>query len=498
MEAATRAATKGTTFGAPTEAEVELATRIVDAVPSVEQVRLVNSGTEAAMSAIRLARGATGRDLVVKFAGCYHGHSDSLLAHGAGSGLATFGIPSSPGVTEGSARDTLTVPFNDLDAVRTVVAERGGEIAVIAVEPIAANMGVVPPEPGFLEGLRALCDDSGAMLLFDEVITGFRVGYGGAQDHFGVRPDLTAFGKVMGGGFPCAAFGGPAALMQQLAATGPVYQAGTLSGNPVAVAAGIAALDLARTTDPYSQLDASADVLTDGLATAFADAGIAATINRAGVAVQRVLHRSPRAQLRGRCRSPITSATRGSSTTCWIGRVSAALGLRAVDPLHGARPGRDRSHPGRGAGVPGSNRTLRMMDRAFTVTITALLAVTAGACQPSPTDPRPSDTEPDGAVSVPCPDVGPAMRIGQVGTTKRGVDPAVAGISGLGVSVTERDGAARIAWAVGDRSANEIAGPDAVVLFALDARNGSVVERFGVDPSTLEPGPDGDPVTNAD
>ena len=280
VEAATRAATKGTTFGAPTEAEVELATRIVDAVPSVEQVRLVNSGTEAAMSAIRLARGATGRDLVVKFAGCYHGHSDSLLAHGAGSGLATFGIPSSPGVTEGSARDTLTVPFNDLDAVRTVVAERGGEIAVIAVEPIAANMGVVPPEPGFLEGLRALCDDSGAMLMFDEVITGFRVGYGGAQDHFGVRPDLTAFGKVMGGGFPCAAFGGPAALMQQLAPTGPVYQAGTLSGNPVAVAAGIAALDLARTTDPYSQLDASADVLTDGLATAFADAGIAATINR--------------------------------------------------------------------------------------------------------------------------------------------------------------------------------------------------------------------------
>ena len=280
VEAAIRAATKGTTFGAPTEAEVELATRIVDAVPSVEQVRLVNSGTEAAMSAIRLARGATGRDLVVKFAGCYHGHSDSLLAHGAGSGLATFGIPSSPGVTEGSARDTLTVPFNDLDATRTVVAERGGEIAVIAVEPIAANMGVVPPQPGFLEGLRALCDDSGAMLLFDEVITGFRVGYGGAQDHFGVRPDLTAFGKVMGGGFPCAAFGGPAALMQQLAPTGPIYQAGTLSGNPVAVAAGIAALDLARTTDPYSQLDASADVLTDGLATGFADAGIAATINR--------------------------------------------------------------------------------------------------------------------------------------------------------------------------------------------------------------------------
>ncbi len=161
------------------------------------------------MSAIRLARGVTGRDLVVKFAGCYHGHSDSLLAKGAGSGLATLGIPSSPGVTEGSARDTLTAPFNDLDAVRTIVGERGEEVAVIVVEPVAANMGVVPPEPGFLQGLRDLCDETGAMLLFDEVITGFRIGYGGAQGHYGVAPDLTAFGKVMGGGFPCAAFGGP-------------------------------------------------------------------------------------------------------------------------------------------------------------------------------------------------------------------------------------------------------------------------------------------------
>ncbi len=280
VEAAIRAAAKGTSFGAPTEGEVELASRIVDAVPSVEQVRLVNSGTEAAMSAIRLARGATGRDLVVKFAGCYHGHSDSLLATGAGSGLATLGIPSSPGVTESSARDTLTVPFNDLDAVRAILAERGDEIAVIAVEPIAANMGVVAPEAGFLEGLRELCDDSGALLLFDEVITGFRVGYSGAQGYYDVSPDLTAFGKVMGGGFPCAAFGGPADVMGRLAPTGPVYQAGTLSGNPVAVAAGIAALELARTTDPYMQLEATADVLTDGLAKVFADAGIAVTINR--------------------------------------------------------------------------------------------------------------------------------------------------------------------------------------------------------------------------
>ncbi len=281
VEAAAAAAAKGTSFGAPTRGEVELATRIVEAVPSVDQIRLVNSGTEAAMSTIRLARGATGRDLVVKFAGCYHGHSDSLLAKGAGSGLATLGIPSSPGVTEGSARDTLTVPFNDLDAVRTLVAERGDEIAVIAVEPVAANMGVVPPETGFLEGLRELCDASGALLFFDEVITGFRLAYGGAQTFYGVSPDLSAFGKVMGGGFPCAAFGGRADLMQQLAPTGPIYQAGTLSGNPVAVAAGIAALDLARTTDPYPQLGSTADVLIEGLSAAFAEAGMAVTINRA-------------------------------------------------------------------------------------------------------------------------------------------------------------------------------------------------------------------------
>jgi glutamate-1-semialdehyde 2,1-aminomutase len=282
VDAAAAAAARGTSFGAPTEAEVELASRIVGAVPSVDQVRLVNSGTEAMMSAIRLARASTGRDLVVKFAGCYHGHSDSLLAKGAGSGLATLGIPSSPGVTEGSARDTLTVPFNDLGAVQALVAERGGEIAAIAVEPIAANMGVVPPAAGFLQGLREACDSSGSLLVFDEVITGFRVAYRGAQSYYGVRPDLSAFGKVMGGGFPCAAFGGPVSIMEQLAPTGPVYQAGTLSGNPVAVAAGIAALDLARATDPYPGLEATADVLTEGLAKAFADAGIPATINRAG------------------------------------------------------------------------------------------------------------------------------------------------------------------------------------------------------------------------
>jgi glutamate-1-semialdehyde 2,1-aminomutase len=282
VEAARRAVSGGTTFGAPTEGEVELAERIIEAVPSIDEVRLVSSGTEAAMSAIRLARGATGRDLILKFEGCYHGHSDSLLAKGGGSGLATLGIPSSPGVTEGAARDTLTAPFNDLDAVRALFAERGDEIAVVAVEPVAANMGVVPPAPGFLEGLREVCDTHGALLLFDEVITGFRIAYGGAQTYYGVMPDLTVLGKVMGGGFPCAAFGGRRDLMEQLAPVGPIYQAGTLSGNPVAVAAGIATLDLARTMDPYPHLDATAGALIDGLTAAFTEAAIPVTVNRAG------------------------------------------------------------------------------------------------------------------------------------------------------------------------------------------------------------------------
>jgi glutamate-1-semialdehyde 2,1-aminomutase len=282
VEAARRAVSGGTTFGAPTEGEIELAERIVAAVPSIDEVRLVSSGTEAAMSAIRLARGVTGRDLLLKFEGCYHGHSDSLLAKGGGSGLATLGIPSSPGVTAGAAKDTLTAPFNDLKAVRSLFAERGDEIAVVAIEPVAANMGVVPPAPGFLEGLREQCDAFGALLLFDEVITGFRIAYGGAQSYFGVTPDLTALGKVMGGGFPCAAFGGRRDLMEHLAPVGPVYQAGTLSGNPVAVAAGIAALDLARTTDPYPHLEAMADALIEGLTDGFAEAAIPVTVNRAG------------------------------------------------------------------------------------------------------------------------------------------------------------------------------------------------------------------------
>ncbi len=281
VEAAVAAAERGTTFGTPTELEVELAERITRAIPSVEMLRLVSSGTEAAMSAVRLARGFTGRDLVLKFEGCYHGHSDSLLAKGAGSGVATFGIPGSPGVTEGAAHDTMTAPYNDLEAVKEAFASRGGGIACVIVEPVAANMGVVPPEPGFLEGLRELCTANGALLVFDEVITGFRVAFGGAQGLYGITPDLTVMGKVMGGGFPCAGFGGRRDVMERLAPVGPVYQAGTLSGNPVAVAAGIAALDLAERLDPYRELASTAERLRAGLGKAFADAGFPHTLNRA-------------------------------------------------------------------------------------------------------------------------------------------------------------------------------------------------------------------------
>jgi glutamate-1-semialdehyde 2,1-aminomutase len=282
VRAATAAAARGTSFGAPTEAEVALAESITGAMPSVEMVRLVSSGTEAAMSAIRLARGVTGREGILKFEGCYHGHSDSLLARGAGSGVATFGIPGSPGVTDGSVRDTLVAPYNDLDAVRAIFAQQAERIAAVVVEPVAANMGVVPPEPGFLQGLRDLCDASGSLLMFDEVITGFRLGLGGAQGFYGVAPDLTALGKVMGGGFPCAAFGGRRDVMARLAPDGPVYQAGTLAGNPVAVAAGAAALSLARERNPYPSLEAAATRLERELLEVFAGAGVSATINRAG------------------------------------------------------------------------------------------------------------------------------------------------------------------------------------------------------------------------
>jgi glutamate-1-semialdehyde 2,1-aminomutase len=242
VEAVRAAAAEGTTFGAPTEREVELADRIADAVPSIEKVRLVSSGTEAAMSAIRLARGFTKRDRVLKFAGCYHGHSDALLAE-AGSGPATLGVPATAGVTTGAASDTVVVTFNDVEEAAKAVAKYGEGLACVIVEPVAGNMGVVPPEPGFLETLRELCYACGALLVFDEVITGFRVARGGAQELYGVTPDLTILGKIVGGGLPLAAFGGRGDVMDALAPTGPVYQAGTLSGNPLATAAGIATLD---------------------------------------------------------------------------------------------------------------------------------------------------------------------------------------------------------------------------------------------------------------
>jgi glutamate-1-semialdehyde 2,1-aminomutase len=264
--AAVRAAVeRGTTFGAPTEAEVELAAEIVEAVPSVEKVRLVSSGTEAAMSTVRLARAFTARDRVLKFAGCYHGHVDALLAN-AGSGVATLGLPSSPGVPTAVTSHTIVCKFNDVDAVASTVAEFGEGLAAIIVEPVAGNMGVVPPEPGFLEALRRLCDASGALLVFDEVITGFRVARGGAQELFGVTPDLSILGKIVGGGLPLAAFGGRAEIMDRLAPNGDVYQAGTLSGNPLATAAGVSVLRRLRDPDVYAELERRGARLEAGLA----------------------------------------------------------------------------------------------------------------------------------------------------------------------------------------------------------------------------------------
>jgi len=265
LAAVTGAAERGTTFGAATESEVELAAEIVDAVPSIEMVRLVSSGTEASMSALRLARAVTRRDRVVKFAGCYHGHVDALLAS-AGSGLMTLGIPSTPGVPAAVTADTIVCRFNDVDSVAAACERHGDGLAAILVEPVAGNMGCVPPAPGFLEALRSLADATGALLVFDEVMTGFRVGRGGAQERYGVMPDLTVLGKIVGGGLPAAAFGGPAELMERLAPVGDVYQAGTLSGNPLATAAGISVLRRLRDRAVYTELERLGARLESGLA----------------------------------------------------------------------------------------------------------------------------------------------------------------------------------------------------------------------------------------
>jgi glutamate-1-semialdehyde 2,1-aminomutase len=281
VEALTEAARHGTSYGAPTAGEVEMAERITRAVPSMEMVRLVSSGTEAAMSAIRVARGATGRDLIIKFDGCYHGHADSLLVK-AGSGGATFGVPDSQGVPAALAALTLALPFNDLGAVRHALESRRGEVAAVLVEPVAGNMGVVPPAPGFLEGLRELCTRHGALLIFDEVITGFRVAFGGAQARFGVRADLTCLGKIIGGGLPVGAYGGSRELMSRVAPLGPVYQAGTLSGNPLAVAAGLATLRALDNPAVYDRLERLGGALEKGITEAAAAAGIPATVNRVG------------------------------------------------------------------------------------------------------------------------------------------------------------------------------------------------------------------------
>ena len=290
VAAVVEAAAGGTTFGAPTAREVELAQEIVDAVPSVEMVRLVSSGTEAAMSAVRLARGATRRDRVLKFAGCYHGHVDALLAS-AGSGLATLGIPTTPGVPTAATADTVVCPYNDVDAAAAAVERYGEGLAAVLAEPVAGNMGVVPPEPGFLEALRALCDACGALLVFDEVITGFRLARGGAQERYGVRPDLTILGKIAGGGLPLAAFGGRADVMEHLAPSGAVYQAGTLSGNPLAVAAALVALRRLRDPAVYERLETAGARLEAGLREAAA--GGAASVQRVGAMATLFFHPGP-------------------------------------------------------------------------------------------------------------------------------------------------------------------------------------------------------------
>ncbi|HEU4768214.1 MAG TPA: glutamate-1-semialdehyde 2,1-aminomutase [Pyrinomonadaceae bacterium] len=273
-------AAKGTSFGAPTELEVELAQEVIDAVPSIEMVRMVSSGTEATMSAIRLARGVTGRTKLVKFEGCYHGHADSLLVK-AGSGVATLGLPDSPGVPPALAANTLTVPFNNIPALNEVFAEHE-DIAAVIIEPVVGNMGCVPPRDGYLDAIRKLTRDHGALLIFDEVMTGFRVARGGAQQRYGISPDITTLGKIIGGGLPVGAYGGTREIMNNIAPAGPVYQAGTLSGNPLSMTAGLVTLRRLRDESVYERLERSSKKLCDGLASAARDAGVTTTTNRVG------------------------------------------------------------------------------------------------------------------------------------------------------------------------------------------------------------------------
>ncbi|MEA1971649.1 MAG: glutamate-1-semialdehyde 2,1-aminomutase [Thermodesulfobacteriota bacterium] len=281
VDAIRQAAERGTSYGAPTEMEIEMARLIVDAIPSIDMVRMVSSGTEAAMSAIRLARGYTKRDRIMKFEGCYHGHADSLLVK-AGSGVATLGIPGSPGVPEELAKLTITAPYNNIEAVKSAMDRYGDEIACVIVEPVAGNMGVVPPAPGFLERLREITAERNILLIFDEVITGFRLTYGGFQNIAGVKPDLTCLGKIIGGGLPVGAFGGRRDIMEKLAPAGPVYQAGTLSGNPLAMAAGIATLNCLQKTGVYDALEEKTARLCAGIRKTFEEKGISHRINRVG------------------------------------------------------------------------------------------------------------------------------------------------------------------------------------------------------------------------
>ncbi|MFC1657596.1 glutamate-1-semialdehyde 2,1-aminomutase, partial [Candidatus Moduliflexota bacterium] len=281
VSAVQKSAALGTSYGAPTEAENRLAEMVIEAVPSIQKVRMVNSGTEAVMSAVRLARAATGRDDIIKFEGCYHGHSDQMLVK-AGSGVLTLGCPDSPGVPADLAKHTLNLPYNDLESVKKVLRRRRGKVAAVILEPVVANAGVIPPSPGFLEGLREVTADEGVLLIFDEVITGFRLAYGGAQEHYGVLPDLTCLGKIIGGGLPVGAYGGRQDLMDLMAPSGPVYQAGTLSGNPLAMAAGIATLDILGRPGTYRKLEKKGAYMAEGTARNLKRAGVRAVQNRVG------------------------------------------------------------------------------------------------------------------------------------------------------------------------------------------------------------------------